>query len=285
MRVLIAGCGDVGTSLGVLLSGAGHRVWGLRRRIAELPPAFAAVAGDVNETSTLANLPGALDYVVYLVAADAYTEPAYRAAYVVGLHNLLTALSRAAQPIRRVVFASSTGVYGQQDGSWVNEDSATEPRGFSGRIMLEAEETVRSGPYPSTVVRFGGIYGPGRQRLIDRVLQAQPCQADPPLYTNRIHRDDCAGVLVHILGLVEPDPVYLAVDQAPVAECEVMDWLARELGVSAPPRASAGESTSVVSRANKRCSNSRLLTSGYVFRFPSFVEGYGAMLQQRNGDP
>jgi nucleoside-diphosphate-sugar epimerase len=283
-RVLIAGCGDVGTLLGVQLLGAGHRVWGLRRQVAKLPSTLAPVAGDLNEPRTLAKLPDALDYVVYLVAADAYSESAYQDAYVGGLRNLLAALSRTAQPVRRVLFASSTGVYGQQDGSWVDESSVTEPVGFSGRTMLEAEETVSRGPYPSTVVRFAGIYGPGRHRLIDRVRQGGPCQADPPLYTNRIHREDCANVLAHILALAKADPLYLGVDQAPVPECEVMDWLARQLGVSAPARRGDGRANVSRERPNKRCSNQRLAASGYVFRYPSFVEGYSALLQER-GDP
>ena len=280
-RVLIAGCGDVGTQLGVALFGAGHQVWGLRRRVANLPATLIPVAADLNRPRSLEKLPLGLDYVVYLAAADAFTESAYHEAYVAGLGHLLSALGRAAQPVRRVVFASSTGVYGQRDGGWVNETSVTEPPGFSGRTMLKAEETVREGPYPSTIVRFGGIYGPGRRRLVDRVLQRQPCQADPPLYTNRIHRDDCVGTIAHVLALGEPEALSLAVDQAPAPECEVMDWLARRLGVPAPvPRANDRDKVPS-ERANKRCSNQRLLASGYLFRYPSFVEGYTALLQDR----
>ena len=120
------------------------------------------------------------------------------------------------------------------------------------------------------MVRFAGIYGPGRTRLIERVRAGDPCSA---AYANRIHRDDCAGVLRHLLRLERPLPLYLAADGEPATQCAVMTWMAERLGLPAPPSADAGDGN-----LGKRCRNARLAASGYEFEYPSFREGYGAII-------
>ena len=141
----------------------------------------------------------------------------------------------------------------------------------------EGEGLVRQSGIAHIVVRFAGIYGPGRSSLIDRVRRGDSCRADPPLYTNRIHSDDCAAAMHHLITLDDPASLYLGVDDEPAPQCEVMDWIAGRLGVSAPPRASG----SVIEgpRGNKRCRNKRLRDTGYRFRYPSFREGYAARLR------
>jgi nucleoside-diphosphate-sugar epimerase len=223
-------------------------------------------------------VPAGLDYVYYTAAAGDYRESAYRAAYVEGVGNLLAALSHKRQKVARIFFTSSTGVYAQTNGEWVDEDSPAKPDGFSGKLLLEGERLVLAGPYPGVVIRFAGIYGPGRQRLLDRVRRQAPCQAVPPLYTNRIHRDDCARVLRHLLSLSSPAALYLGVDDEPAEECVVMDWLAGRLGLPPPPRVSQ-TTKDPARRANKRCCNRRLRASGYRFHYPSYREGYAAVLE------
>ncbi len=273
MRVLIAGCGDVGGALAARLLAAGHRVWALRRNTVALAPGPEPVAADLTRPETLEAVPEGLDAVVYSAAADGYTEDAYEAAYAAGVANLCTLLERRGEPVRRFLFVSSTSVYGQGDGSWVDETSPTEPAAFSGRRVLEGERRAAAGPWTGVAVRFGGIYGPGRNRLLERVYRGAPCAADPAAYTNRIHRDDCAGVLAFLLEHPDPAPVYLGVDDAPAPQCEVMDWLAARLGVSPPPRAAAG----TPARGNKRCRNRRLREAGYAFTYPTYREGYLAL--------
>ncbi len=273
-EVLIAGCGDVGTALGLDLAAAGYRVWGLRRDPTGLPPAIGPIAADLSRPETLATLPPGINQVVYAAAADGFSDAGYRAAYLDGVGNLLQAL--AGRPVRRFVFVSSTAVYGQGAGEWVDEASPTEPSGFSGQRVLEGEAAARSGPFPAVVVRFGGIYGPGRTRLIESVRRGEPCVEAPPRFTNRIHRDDCAGVLRHVLELQAPDPVYLGVDGAPAADCEVRDWLADRMGVARPGRVS--DAAASPQRGNKRCRNDRLVASGFRFRYPTYREGYAALL-------
>lgn len=271
-RVLIAGCGDVGNALGHMLAQRSDTVWGLRRNTAALAQVIRPIKADLTDPSTLDVLPKDLDAVVYAAAANGYRETAYRQIYVDGLNNLLRALKHSGQK-PRFLFVSSTSVYGQHHGEWVDEDSTTSPTGFSGRLMLEGEALVHAYPGEALVVRFGGIYGPGRNRLIETVRTGSGCQDEPPLYTNRIHRDDCAGVLMHLLDLNSPQRIYVGVDSHPAPQCEVMLWLSERLGVSAPNRQRRSDADS-----GKRCSNKLLLASGYSFHYPSYREGYEAVI-------
>lgn len=283
-RVLIAGCGDVGSSLGLRLAAAGHEVWGLRRNPAAIPAGIHRVRADMTEPATLANLPPGIESVVYLATADRYDDTAYRRAYVHGPRNLLAALARAPGSLGRFIFVSSTSVYAQNAGEWVDEDSPTEPEQFSGKRLLEGERLARSGPTPAVIVRFAGIYGPGRGRLRRRVIEGKPCQQTPPLFTNRIHRDDCAAVLDHLVTLEAPDETYIGVDCEPAPQCAVMDWLAARLGVPAPPRVDSRGASDAQTRSNKRCRNARLLASGYRFIYPSYREGYAKILDDAGAD-
>lgn len=278
-RVLIAGCGDVGTELGVRLAEEGHTVWGLRRHCDTLPPILHPFSADLTQPDTLHSLPPALDVVFYTAAPSGSSADTYHATYVDGIRHLLAALETQGHAVRRFMFTSSTGVYGQTSGEWVDETSPTEPEHFSGKELLLGEQLVLHSAFPGTVVRLAGIYGPGRTRLIDSVRQGTAvCPDGPPVYTNRIHRDDCAGVVRHVMQLARPDQLYIGVDNEPADQCEVFRWLALQLGLPPPRRAPATASHRPL-RSNKRCSNRNLRAAGYVFRYPTFREGYAALLR------
>jgi nucleoside-diphosphate-sugar epimerase len=285
MRVLIAGCGYVGSALGLLLSAEGHTVFGLRRDTASLPDAIKPVRVDLSEPLPPGALPPHLDAVVCAASPGGSSDEAYRTAYVDGPRHILSALE--GQRVERLVLVSSTGVYGQKNGEWVDEGSATEPASPSGRRILEGENLVLGGPIPATVLRLGGIYGPGRTGMIERALRNPPPEDEPPQYANRIHRDDCAGALRHLLLIPEPEPVYLGVDHEPADRRTVAEWLASNLGENLPanPRATRDEPRNRPGRTNKRCSNERLLRSGYEFRYPTFPIGFAALLEGSNRHP
>ncbi|MEO8183669.1 MAG: SDR family oxidoreductase [Deltaproteobacteria bacterium] len=272
-NVLIAGCGYVGTALGLELLAAGDRVWGLRRNVSQLPAGFEAIAADLSLPSALAEMPRALDYVVYCASADGSSDAAYEKAYVTGLERLLAALESSA--VRRVFFTSSTAVYAQLDGQWVDEDSETTPTHFSGVRLLEAEALLRRSLLPATVLRCSGIYGPGRTRLIDSVRQGTAVPSDR--FTNRIHRDDVAGAIAHLLRSESPPELLLLNDDHPAPEREVLSYLAACLGVADPARAPTA-SASPARSGVKRCRNARLRATGYQLRYPSYREGYAALL-------
>ena len=268
--VLIAGCGDVGSELARRLLADGHDVYGLRRRTRLLPEGVRPVAGDLRDPRSLRTLPGEIDVVCYTASADRRSPEAYREVYVDGLRNVLSAVSRTSA-VRRVLYTSSTRVYPQNGGERVDEDSPTGGDDIYARLLLEGERVARESSSCAVVVRFGGIYGPGRTRLIDLVRKGGSCAAMH--YTNRIHRDDCAGVLRHLMQLERPAFVYLGADHEASTQCAVMDWIAKRLGVPPPARRDGPQATT-----GKRCDNARLVTSGYAFEYSSFREGYGALV-------
>lgn len=281
-RILIAGCGYVGAALGSLLAGEGHAVWGLRRRTELLPSEISPVRANLAEPESLARLPDRLDFIFYTAAADQTTDEAYRMAYGGGMKNLIEVLQHQRQQPRRLFFTSSTAVYAQDQGEWVDEDSPTRPAHFSGKRLLEGESVLLSSPFPATVFRLAGIYGPGRTRLIEWVRRGEAAyREDRPVYTNRIHRDDCARALHHLMLLEKPETLYLGVDDEPAPKEEVLRWLAARLGVPVPKAdpVAAGRTT-----GNKRCRNQRLLATGFLFRYPTFREGYTAILEELNGE-
>ena len=278
-NILIAGCGYVGTALGIRLAAAGHVVWGLRRAAEGLPPGIRHLEADLTAPQMLHALPPGLDVVFYTAAPHGSDDAAYRAIYVDGLRHLLEALARQRQSPRRVFFTSSTAVYAQTTGEWVDETSPAEPEHFTGSRVLEGERLLLAGPFQATVLRLGGIYGPGRTSLIERVRQGlAACRDGPALYTNRIHRDDCAGALHHLMTLPQPESLYIGVDHEPADYGEVLWWLADRLGAPPPRVEAAWGADTRRQRTNKRCRNAKLVASGYVFRYPTYREGYAALL-------
>jgi nucleoside-diphosphate-sugar epimerase len=290
-RCLVAGCGYVGAALAAQLRDAGHDVFGLKRQPAGLPDGVTPVLADLADArslaAALARIDGVLDIVVYAAAADRGDDDAYRRAYVDGLRNVVGALhARAAKPAA-VLFTSSTAVYAQDDGSWVDESATTAPHDFRGLRMLEAEAVLATSGFPAASLRLGGIYGPGRTRLVESVRSGRATiRPGPPRFGNRIHRDDAAGALAHLAARALAgralEPLYLGVDDEPSDEAVVLCWIASQLGVAEPPvragEPAAGLRSGDRPSSNKRCSNARLRATGYRFRFPTFREGYAAAI-------
>ncbi|MEE2777067.1 MAG: NAD-dependent epimerase/dehydratase family protein [Acidobacteriota bacterium] len=272
-RVLIAGCGYVGERLGQRLLHSRHSVHCARRDASSLGAALRPISADLCDEHAVDRLPFPFETIVYTVAADESTPEAYRRAYVEGPLRLLRRASREAIPTR-FLFASSTSVYGEDAGSWVDETTQPYPAGFRGEILIEAEETIRHETAQSACIRFGGIYGPGRTHLIEAARAASPSyDIETDRFTNRIHADDAARALDHLLHLEALESIYIGVDEEPARRSEVMAWLRQQLDATAP-RSPEGNSAA----SGKRCDSRALRESGFEFRFPTFREGYSALL-------
>ncbi|PYY67777.1 NAD(P)-dependent oxidoreductase [Pseudomonas jessenii] len=279
--VLIAGCGDVGSRLATQLLAAGWEVHGLRRDVSRLPEGVIGVAGDLFNKDCPATWPiGAVDYLVYCAAATDHDEAGYQAAYVQGLEHVLEWLNDYGQVPNRLLFVSSSSVYGQQEGEWVDEASPAVAGGYSGRVMLEAEQLALKSGIPASVVRLTGIYGPGREWLLTQVRRGYRVAVEPPLYANRIHADDAAGLMACLLEAdrrgVALDDVYIGVDDEPAALADVVGWLRGYLGVT-----EWDDEATVRRTGSKRCSNARAKALGWTPKYPSFREGYAAILEGR----
>jgi nucleoside-diphosphate-sugar epimerase len=286
VSTLIIGCGYLGRRLNALLLQGGGRVYGTVRspsRAGELAGVgIEPVVADVLQPESLRGLPRA-DRVFYCVGFDRSAGAAMRSVYVDGFQNVLDVLPAT---VERLVYASSTGVYGQTDGEWVDEDSPTCPQHESGRVILEAEGRLRSWAESrassAVVLRFAGLYGPGR--IVRRTIleRGEPIPGDPDKFLNLIHIDDAARAATAALHTIEPQPVYLVGDDRPVTRREYYSVAARTLGAPeprfAPPEPGSPEAAR--DATSKRVDNRRMKRGLLVkLLHPDITTGLPAALE------
>ena len=274
MNVLIAGCGDVGNVLAGLLLQDGHVVYGLKRNISSLPEGVKAIQADLTDPSTLVDLPVDIDGLVFMPTPASRDQVAYESIFLDGWRNLWSGLKQAP---KRAVLVSSTAVFGQSDGSIVSEDTEPGPERFNGKVLLRMEQLAAACTNELVVARVSGIYGPGREGMIRLAAKKDlEVQQNPPAYTNRIHLDDVAAALMHLLQLRDPQSMYLVSDDQPVARYDVLAWLAAQLGNTSPTGLDIDQG-----HGGKRVDNHRLRQSGFQLQYPDYRAGYGAILAQR----
>jgi nucleoside-diphosphate-sugar epimerase len=283
VTTLIIGCGYLGQRVGSLLRDRGEGVFGTVRsdlRAAEIARlGIEPVIADVLRPDTLSALPGA-DRVFYCVGFDRAAGATMRAVYVDGLNNVLDCLGSS---LTRLVYASSTGVYGQNDQEWVDEESPACPRHESGRVCLEAERCLREwAPFRQAavvVLRFAGLYGPGRLVRRSILERGEPIPGDPSKFLNLIHIDDAARAAAAALAVPEPEPLYLVGDDRPVTREEYYARMAAALRAPEPrfePSASVGLEAAR-DATNKRIKNERM-KRGLIptLQYPDITTGLAA---------
>jgi nucleoside-diphosphate-sugar epimerase len=272
-RVLLAGCGDLGLRVAQRLRARGDEVWALRRT-----PPIAVDDGihwlraDLTVAQSLQHLPAGVTQLVYLPAPDRRDACTYGALFADGLRNLLSTAGMAT--LQRVVLVSSSAVYGEHAAAWVDEDTPTAPLAFNGTLLRDVEQWLTAQPVRSVVLRLAGLYGPGRLQLLERLragLVGVPRAT--PHWANRMHVDDAAAAIVHVLQLADPLPLYLGVDDTPLPLDVLYDHLATLIGAPLPPDGPAPANV-----GSKRLSNARLRASGFVPHWPDARAGYAALL-------
>jgi len=277
-RVLLAGCGDLGQRVAHRLLARGDTVFALRRH----PPAGAIdgitwLAGDITQANGLPPLPSGISQLVHLPTPGARDEAAYRAVFVDGLRHVMAAIDAAS--LTRVLFVSSSAVYGESAGGWVDEDTPPDPPGFNGAVLLEAERWLAGQPIIGVALRLAGLYGPGRLQLVDRLRAGiAPAPRTRKHWANRIHVDDAADAIAHLLALPDPQPVYVGADDTPLPLDLLYDHLAALAGA---PRPADGPGPAGI--GSKRLRNARLRASGWVPRWADARSGYAALLADGAG--
>ncbi len=275
MRVLVIGAGYVGRVLCQLLEGGGHRPVPVNRG-----GGGGARAADVTDRGSLDVLRaevGGVDAVVHCASAGRGGDRVgrYRAVYRDGCRNLVETFAPGC-----LVFVSSTSVYGQTDGSVVDEGSATEPAAETGKVLLEAEALALGAG--GSVARLAGIYGPGRSYLLKGYLAGEGAidgdSADAEgRWLNQIHRDDVASALAHLLLGDVRAGIYNVVDDGDLTQRGCYRELDRRFGKGTPAvRPPDGERARGWS--DKRVSNAKLRASGWSPKYPSYLDALG-------GDP
>ncbi len=262
------------------------------------------IIADVTDRASLAALP-ACDVVLCAVGFDRAAGKGIEEVYVSGLANVLDALPA---PPRRLVYISSTGVYGQTDGSLVDENSRCQPTRAGGRACLAAEKLLTASPFAeqSVILRCAGLYGPGRIPRLADVKQQRPIAANPDVFLNLIHIDDVVNIVCVCAEGDSRRPVggdscrptvggdscrrlstlYTVSDGHPVLRRDFYNELARLFNLPQPIFSTTGE-TAGDRRAgsdNKRIDNARMKNAlSLTMRYPSYREGLAAIIT--DGEP
>lgn len=277
-KILIVGCGAIGYELALKLARSGHEVTGLKRILPDVPSgAIKFFRADITSREDLIPLDTDFDHIFFIVSAGRRDEKCYRDIYQTGINNLIDKLSQAGSKAAWV-FVSSTSVYGQNQGEWIDENSPASPDSVTSQIILDAEQALTTLSAANVIVRFSGIYGPGREYLIKMAKQSPLIQKFPPYYTNRIHQDDCVGILVFLLECrlkgIPLEQCYLASDDNPAPLWDVIDWMAKKLHCAPPVAKIVNQNIDM----NKRCRNDKIKQLGYNFIYPDFVSGYSEII-------
>jgi nucleoside-diphosphate-sugar epimerase len=281
IRLLIAGCGDLGMRVARrVLQNPINRVWGLRRTRPEAPeglPGLTWFEADLAQPETMKNLPTGITHILFSAAPNARTESDYRAVYFDGLRNVVQNAYSSA--LKRVLFVSSTAVYGEHGAEWVNEDTPVNPKNFNGRVLLETEQWLstfgREHALTTLNLRLSGIYGPGRTALLEKLKLGQVgAPSSAAHWSNRVHVDDAAAAVVHLMEFEHPQSTYLITDSTPLSMRTLYEALARQVGGPVP---AVSESPAFV--GSKRLSNARLRETGFIFQWPDSRDGYRNIIQ------
>jgi nucleoside-diphosphate-sugar epimerase len=282
--VLIAGCGYVGIAAARLFCENGWDVTGWTRSGAigaisdrDLPINPRAV--DLGNEEGVRINRFQCDVVIHCASSGGGDVADYQSIYRDGAAHLVTCF-----PGARLLFTSSTSVYAQRDGSWVDGNSLAEPSSAKGRILREAEEIVLSSG--GIVLRLAGIYGPGRSLLLQSVLNGSASISDgADRWVNQVHREDIASA-IFLLAREEAKTstrIFNVVDDLPAPRGEILSWLSATLGKP------LSNSTEAVGRrradTNKRVSNRKLRALGWSPRYRDYREGFLRSVLPASGLP
>lgn len=273
---LIVGCGYLGLRVARAWVAKGRRVAALTRGSRQQEFAslgIVPVIGDVLDPASLTSLPPSRT-LLYAVGYDRSVKgPTMRDVYVRGLAHVLTALPA----VERIIYISSTSVYGQTDGSIVDESSLTEPIEESGRIVLEAEETLRAARPDAIILRFSGIYGPNRLLREQAIRAGMPLAGDAEKWLNLIHVSDGVRAVLAAEAHAAPGTTYNIADDTPMTRRQYYTKLAELLGAPTALFEPAPHGSKPARDTHRRISNQRArIELGFEPEYPSSFLGLAA---------
>lgn len=262
------GAGYVGTAVARALVAAGDTVWAVRRTARPTSDGITWIAGDL-ASGNVPGLPENLDAVILSIApssgGDRYEDtypPAARTALAVA----------EATGARAVVYTSSTGVYGEGDGGWVEESTLRRGAGPGNQALIDAEDTLlQSGRAGVTVLRVAGIYGPGRDPR-GRYVHPGMLPMRGQYWTNLAHQADIVGAILHALSHDGPPRALNVSDGNPALAADIARWCAAARGDD--PTSLVFNNDAPLGRSNQRVSNAALRATGWEPQFPFYREGF-----------
>ncbi len=256
---LIVGCGYLGQRVARRWIQSGSTVFAITRSPANAEMLSAEnihpIIGDVTAADgspkSLRDLPE-VDTVLWSVGFDRSADASYHDVHVTGLLHILEKIPNTP----RVIFISSTGIWGNETADDVDESTPACPTREAGRVLLEAEAALEKHPKgPGVALRLAGIYGPDRLPRVTDIVENKPIPANPESWLNLIHVDDAASVICDITEVPSPESLYVVSDTTPIRRKDWYSSLA-QLTNSPPPRWAA-EATRLRG-GNKRVNSSRI---------------------------
>lgn len=287
MHVLIAGCGWLGCVVAQALVARGDRVSGIRASMARAEPlrtlGIEPLGLDLAAPGAADLIPEA-DAILALQSARGGGEAPYRRAYLDANRTLLEAASR--RSIRAFVYTGSTGLFGQQDGSDVDEGTPPAPTTPEGRVLLEAERELLAAAargLPVRIVRLSGLYGPGRLWLVNGVAKGSiTLGPGDEAFLNACSQDDAVATVLAALDRGRDGAIYHATDAQPLRRREAISWVAERLGITAGVSATARDPAA----PNRRILGARTRAAlGLELRWPSLKEGLAPYLDAQKIRP
>jgi nucleoside-diphosphate-sugar epimerase len=271
---LILGCGYLGRRVAARWIAAGKSVAALTRKNADALTALGIepILGDVLDPASLRNVPRA-STVLYAVGMDRSSGKTMHDVYVNGLRHVLDTIS----PPDWFIYVSSTGVYGQSDGGWVDEESPNEPAEDSGNVVLAAERLLREKLPGAIVLRFAGIYGPDRLLRKRAILNGEPLIGDAEKWLNLIHVEDGVEAVLAAEAKARPCETFLIADDFPVTRRDFYTLLAQLLNA----KSAAFEHRPEPGAPNRRISNRKAREQlGWSPHYPSYHQGLPAAVRE-----
>jgi nucleoside-diphosphate-sugar epimerase len=269
-RTLIIGCGYVGRPLAQALLAGGDAVTGWVRS-EESATELAAHGLTRVIVGSVADKPcwqqaGTFDAVIHCASSGGGGAAAYREVYLEGARQM-----NRHQPQARRILVSSTSVYGQTGGEWVDESSPTDPAAETSRVLVETErEALAAG---AIIVRAAGIYGPRRAALFEKFRRGDAVmEGAGSRWINQIHQLDLVAAIAHLLDAGTPGEIYNVTDDEPVMLRDFYAWCSETLKMPLPPNGPINPNRKR-GTTNKRVSNRKLRATGWAPRFSTFREG------------
>lgn len=288
-RLVIFGCGYVGSALAEAALAAGARVEALTRNpekaAALRTKGIMVVVADLASPDWHGRIAAGADFVVNCVSSGG--PESYRRSYVDGMRSILAWAPAGDQPVGTLVYTSSTAVYPQGGGVVVDETADAPGSTPNGAIIRESEKLLQSAPASAVrrhfILRLAGIYGPGRHHLLDQLRACVPALGGAGTHRlNLAHRDDIVSAILACLDApaTAGSDIFNVTDSAPAFRAEVVAWLAAKLGRPVP-----GFDGSTTSRRGGAPMSDRIIDNaklqrvlGWRPQYPDFQSGFGKIL-------
>ncbi|MDF1739925.1 MAG: NAD-dependent epimerase/dehydratase family protein [Verrucomicrobiales bacterium] len=276
--ILIIGHGYVGSELARQLDEEGYLVTAVNRTLDDTPAPFPLVEADVSSLDSLDSLQSAVDWpdwIIHCASSGRGGADAYRSVFLDGIKNIQDVFTETP-----IILTSSSSVYGQVDGSVVDENSETSPDRETSQILCEAESLVTR--QNGIALRLAGIYGPERSVHLKKMLNGTATieSGEVSRYLNQIHRDDAAGAIRHLIGREETDHcgrIFNVSDDEPITMRDCYEKMADIFELPVPPE-SEPDKNRKRAWTNKIVSNEALKATGWIPNYPSFIDAL-------SGDP